>query len=60
MVFSSQIFLFYFLPCALLFYYALPRSFRLPVLTAVSLVFYAWLRPVYVLLLGWSTCVDFT
>ncbi len=60
MVFSSQIFLFYFLPFALLLYYAFPRSFRLPVLTAVSLVFYAKVKPEYTLLLVWSICVDFT
>ena len=60
MVFSSQIFLFYFLPCALLLYYAVPRAWRLLMLTLVSLVFYAWIQPAYILLLVWSTSVDFT
>jgi len=59
MVFSSHLFLFYFLPVALGLYYVSPRSFRLPVLTLTSYVFYGWTNPWFVLLILWSTLVDF-
>ena len=51
MVFSSITFLFAFLPATLLGYYVLPRRWRLAFLLLVSLVFYAWGEPVYVLLM---------
>ena len=59
MVFSSHIFLFYFLPLSLLLYYAMPRRGRLPALTLVSYVFYGWSNPYFVLLMAFSTAVDF-
>ena len=59
MVFSSHIFLFYFLPLTLLLYSAAPRSWRMPVLTACSYVFYGWTNPWFCVLLAWSTTVDF-
>ena len=51
MVFSSLIFLFAYLPLTLLCYYAVPRKWRNIVLFAVSLVFYGWGEPVYVILM---------
>jgi len=42
MVFSSPIFLFGFLPVALLLYYASPRLIKNIILLSVSLLFYAW------------------
>jgi len=42
MVFSSPIFLFGFLPIALLFYYLSPRLIKNLVLLLISLLFYAW------------------
>ena len=42
MVFSSPFFVFFFLPLALLLYFASPRIARNAVLFAVSLLFYAW------------------
>ncbi|MBE9489616.1 MAG: MBOAT family protein [Bacteroidetes bacterium] len=48
MVFSSPIFLFGFLPSALLIYYISPRAFRNVVLLLVSLLFYAWGEVFYV------------
>ena len=51
MVFSSLLFLFRFLPAVLFFYFIVPRRFRNLVLLLVSLVFYAWGEPVYVLLM---------
>ena len=51
MVFSSILFLFYFLPAVLLLYFIAPKKFKNPVLLIVSLFFYAWGEPVYVLIM---------
>ena len=51
MIFSSLLFLFRFLPAVLLLYFISPRPARNCVLFLVSLVFYAWGEPVYVLLM---------
>jgi alginate O-acetyltransferase complex protein AlgI len=62
MVFSSQLFLFWFLPVALAGYYLLfagPRWLRHGFLIAISYVFYGWANPPFVLLLLFSTAVDF-
>src|SRR5205823_4726517 len=59
MVFSSNVFLFIFLPAFLLIYFATPRALRLIVLTLGSYVFYAWSDPRFVLLLVWTTRFDF-
>jgi alginate O-acetyltransferase complex protein AlgI len=58
-VFSSHIFIFYFLPLAILIYYAARAPWRLGVLTLLSYFFYGWANPWFVLLLAWSTLVDF-
>ena len=59
MVFSSHIFLFYFLPLALLVYYLSPRVLKTLSLALVSYVFYGWWNPWFVLLMLGSTAVDF-
>lgn len=59
MVFSSLLFLFRFLPAALLAYFAAPRRYRNGILFVSSLIFYGWGEPVYILLLLFSTIVDF-
>ncbi len=59
MVFSSYLFLFYFLPLALLLYYAVPRPAKHLILTALSYVFYGWANPLFVPLLLGSTAVDY-
>ena len=59
MVFSSYLFLFYFLPLVLLLYYAAPRRVQHLVLTALSYVFYGWANPLFVVLLLASTLVDY-
>ena len=46
MVFSSHLFLFYFLPVALVLYYASPRRLKHLMLTVLSYVFYGWANPV--------------
>ena len=59
MVFSSLIFIVYFLPVVLLFYYILPRRFRNLLLFVASLFFYSWGEPIYILLMLFSTIVDY-
>jgi alginate O-acetyltransferase complex protein AlgI len=58
-VFSSHIFLFYFLPLALLLYYASPRVLKHLMLTLVSYVFYGWWNPWFTLLMLGSTIIDY-
>lgn len=60
MVFSSILFLFRFLPIALLLYFIAPGKLKNLVLFLLSLVFYAWGEPVYVVLMLFSTVVDYT
>lgn len=59
MVFSSIIFLFYFLPIMLAAYFLTPRQYRNGVLFAGSLVFYAWGEPIYVFLMLLYTVFNF-
>jgi alginate O-acetyltransferase complex protein AlgI len=59
-VFSSYIFLFCFLPFALLLYYAALPRWRNGVLLGVSYLFYGWTNPLFVLLLLFSTVIDYT
>lgn len=54
MVFSGIPFLYYFLPCVLLAYFVVPKSFKNFVLLLFSLLFYAWGEPVYVFLMLFS------
>jgi alginate O-acetyltransferase complex protein AlgI len=58
-VFSSYLFLFYFLPVALLLYYAAPGRLCHLWLTIVSYVFYGWANPLFVILLFVSTLIDY-
>ena len=51
MLFSSNVFLYFYFPLVLLLYYLTPRKFRNVTLFLVSLVFYGWGEPVYVLLM---------
>ena len=59
MVFSSHIFLFYFLPLVLLVNYTLPFRFLSPALMLLSYAFYGWANPVWVLLMLFSSYVDY-
>ncbi|MBQ2963135.1 MAG: MBOAT family protein [Clostridia bacterium] len=52
MLFSSIPFLYFFLPCVLVLYFAVPRCLKNAVLMFVSLFFYAWGEPKYVLLMA--------
>lgn len=51
MLFSSITFLYFFLPATIFLYFVSPQKGRNFVLFAVSLLFYAWGEPVYVLLM---------
>ena len=59
MVFSSHLFVFYFLPLALLLYYAVPRRAQHLLLTLLSYLFYGWANPLFVLLMLASTLIDY-
>ena len=59
MVFSSILFLFYFLPAILILYYLSPKKNKNAVLFFGSLFFYAWGEPVYVGLLVLSTVFNY-
>ncbi|MGH9162948.1 MAG: MBOAT family O-acyltransferase [Vicinamibacteraceae bacterium] len=59
MVFSSYLFLFYFLPLCLALYYASPRRVKHLTLTLASYVFYGWANPLFTVLLLTSTAIDY-
>ncbi len=59
MVFSSVLFMFRFLPLFLILYYVAPGRMKNVILLLGSLFFYAWGEPVYVLLMLFSTLVDY-
>ncbi|MBO7288716.1 MAG: MBOAT family protein, partial [Clostridia bacterium] len=59
MVFSSVLFLFYFLAPLLLIYPFIPQKHKNLTLFIVSLFFYAWGEPVYVLLMMFSAFFNY-
>ncbi|MFX3631354.1 MAG: MBOAT family protein [Candidatus Pristimantibacillus sp.] len=59
MVFSSVIFLFFFLPLVLTLYFAVPFKFKNTILLIFSLVFYAWGEPRYVVLMLLSIIMNY-
>ncbi len=59
MVFSSHLFVFYFLPLVLVLYYLMPRRGKHLMLTLLSYVFYGWANPLFVLLMLTSTVIDY-
>jgi alginate O-acetyltransferase complex protein AlgI len=59
LVFSSSIFLFWFLPLSLLLYYGAPARWRALVLTSLSYVFYGWWNPWFTVLMLISTLIDY-
>ncbi len=58
MVFSSHVFVFWFLPAALAVYYLLPRRGRHLGLTVASYLFYGWTNPLFMPLMLSSTVID--
>ena len=59
MVFSSHVFLFYFLPVVLLLNYTLPFRFLTLMLMLASYLFYGWANPKWIVLLLTTTLVDY-
>ncbi len=60
MVFSSIPFIFFFLPVFLILYYLVPYKIKNILLLIFSLIFYAWGEPIYILLMIFSSVVDYT
>lgn len=60
MVFSSLTFLFAYLPITLLLYFMAPLKWRNLILLIVSLFFYGWGEPVYILIMFLSILIDYT
>ena len=59
MAFNTLYFIMIFLPVALLLYWLVPIKFKNPVLILISLVFYAWGNPEYLLLLLFSIVFNY-
>ena len=59
MVFSTPLFLFWFLPLVLLIYYLMPVRFRNLILLAASLIFYYWGEQGYVAIMVLSIGIDY-
>lgn len=59
MAFSSVFFLCLFLPLSLVFYFIMPKRLRSAALVLISLVFYAWGRPEYLILLLFSVVFNY-
>ena len=62
MLFSSIIFIFYFLPITMLVYYLIPKEQtgkRNIVLLVASLFFYSWGEPVYLFLMLYSAFFNY-
>ena len=59
MVFSSIVFLLYFLPLFFLVYYSVSERYKNYVILAASIVFYSWGAPKFVFVIIASTIIDF-
>jgi alginate O-acetyltransferase complex protein AlgI len=59
MVFSSIVFLFYFLPAFLLAYYLTPKNYRNIIILVGSIFFYSWGAPRFIFVILATTLADF-
>ena len=59
MIFSSLLFLFWFMPIFFIVYYLVPVKLKNPVLFIGSMVFYGWGEPKYLILLAVSILVNY-
>src|SRR5215510_8511990 len=59
MVFTTHLFVFYFLPIVLLLYYLLPFRSRTGLLALCSYCFYGWANPWWAVLMFLSSTVDY-
>ena len=60
MIFSSILFIFRFLPIALILYYITPQKYKNLILTLLSSVFYSWGEGKYFLIMIASIIIDYT
>ena len=60
MVFSSLFFVFFFMPIFLIIYYLVPNKIKNIILLIFSLLFYSWGEPIYIVLLLFSSVVDYS
>lgn len=59
MVFSSSLFLLYFLPFFLIIYFVIPYKLRNLFIVAASILFYSWGGPKYIFIIFFSIIFDF-
>ncbi|MDD2982909.1 MAG: MBOAT family protein [Crocinitomicaceae bacterium] len=59
MIFSSTIFLLYFLPIFLLVYHLVPRNLKNYIILAASIFFYSWGAPKFIFVILGITLIDF-
>ena len=59
MVFTTHVFLFYFLPLVLLAYYAVPFRARTALIAVSSYVFYGWANPIWAVIMFFGCSVDY-
>lgn len=59
MVFSSLIFIFLYLPVVLFVYYITPKTYRNVLLLLFNIVFYGWGEPVFILIMIFSTLINY-
>ena len=59
MVFSSNEFLFFYLPLSLILYFVVPFKYRNLALFLVSLVFYGWEKPIYLAIMLFIIAVNY-
>jgi alginate O-acetyltransferase complex protein AlgI len=59
MVFTTHVFLFYFLPLVLALYYVLPFRWRTAFLAISSYVFYGWANPIWAVIMFFGCSVDY-
>ena len=59
MIFSSSLFLLYFLPFFLIVYFLIDRSYKNWVLLIASILFYAWGAPKFVFFVMGSVLIDY-
>jgi alginate O-acetyltransferase complex protein AlgI len=59
MVFSSILFLVYFLPIFFIIYYAAPKAAKNIVILVGSIFFYAWGAPKFIFVILGTTLLDF-
>ncbi|MAQ47404.1 MAG: sugar acetyltransferase [Flavobacteriales bacterium] len=59
MIFSSIVFLLYFLPLFLLVYHVVPKQFKNLIILLGSIIFYSWGAPQFIFIIIVSTYIDF-